>query len=247
MKSNLGWAVAGLALFATACDKKSATNAPAASATSAATAAAPAGTDWTETVSETPDGGFRMGNPDAAVKLVEYASLTCPHCAEFAKEANAPLKSGFVKSGKVSWEYRPFLLNPVDVAASLIVRCQPNGPVLKLIEQTYAEQQNWYAKFMTIPEAEQKRIAALPDDAQRISALAKAGELDKFYAARGIPEAKIDACLADKAGLAKLVSIQETATKKGVNGTPTFFINDENIGSLDANGLLAKLRTSVAG
>ena len=63
---------------------------------------APNGGDWTETVAATPEGGFRMGNPEAPVKLVEYASITCPHCAEFAEQGTSALRDQYVKSGRVS-------------------------------------------------------------------------------------------------------------------------------------------------
>ena len=58
-------------------------------------------TDWSRTVVATPEGGMAMGNPRAKVTLVEYASLACPHCRQFAAEAMTPLKAGYVRSGKV--------------------------------------------------------------------------------------------------------------------------------------------------
>ena len=63
-----------------------------------------------------------MGNPKAKVKLVEYGSLTCPHCRHFAETGMVPLKA-YVKSGKVSFEYRNYILNGIDVAATLVARC----------------------------------------------------------------------------------------------------------------------------
>ena len=67
-----------------------------------------------------------MGNPDAPVKLVEYASLTCPHCARISPtKATAALRDTYVRSGQVSWEFRHFLLNAPDLALSLLARCQP--------------------------------------------------------------------------------------------------------------------------
>ena len=65
-----------------------------------------------------------MGNPDAPVKLVEYGSLTCPHCADFAAAGDASRWSrNYVRSGRVSFEYRNFVLNGIDVAATLLARC----------------------------------------------------------------------------------------------------------------------------
>ena len=78
--------------------------------------APPAGKAWTDVVSKTPEGGYRMGNPDAPIKLVEYGSLSCPHCAHFAQEAFASLASDFVDSGRVSFEFRSFAIHPQDGA-----------------------------------------------------------------------------------------------------------------------------------
>jgi len=240
------WAVVGLALVAASCDKKDADKAASPSAPVAAVPP-PAGTEWTEVVSETPEGGIRMGNPDAPVKLVEYGSLTCPHCAAFSKEATEPLKNEFVKTGKVSWEFRNFLLQPVDVSVSVLAHCQGPGPFFKLIEQIYAEQQNWGAKFQDISDAEQKRIQALPDQA-RVAAIAKAGHLDDFFRARGLPESKIDACLADKGAVDKLVKIRQQAVEDGVDGTPSFFINGAKAdGVYDWASLEPKLRAATGG
>src|SRR5688500_13061899 len=82
--------------------------------------------DWTRVEATTPDGGFRMGNPDAPVKLVEYLSLTCPHCAAFAREGTPPLIRNYVRRGRVSFEVRNLPLNALDVTATILARC--GGP-----------------------------------------------------------------------------------------------------------------------
>ena len=78
------------------------------SAAALAKATAPAGKAWSDVVEVTTDGGYRMGNPDAPIKLVEYGSLSCPHCAHLAEESFNPLVNDFVRSGRVSFEYRSF-------------------------------------------------------------------------------------------------------------------------------------------
>ena len=85
---------------AAGCDKKADT--PTAGETTMAPREAPPGTDWTETVAVTPEGGYVMGNPDAPVKFVEYASFTCSHCRDFARDATASLRDTYVKSGNGS-------------------------------------------------------------------------------------------------------------------------------------------------
>ncbi len=79
-------------------------------------------------MARTPEGGFRMGNPAASVKLIEYFSTTCPHCAHFAAEGTPVLVRNYVRTGRVSLEYRNYVLNGLDVAASFISRCAaPRG------------------------------------------------------------------------------------------------------------------------
>ena len=227
MKTMLRLGMAALALTAAACDKKVGDNAPAASAKSVPGIPAPNGGDWTEQVTATPQGGFLMGNPDAPVKLVEYASLTCPHCRDFTEHAADPLREKYVKTGRVSWEFRNFVLNPLDVAATLVARCQGPQPYFKLAEQLYADQENWVKTFNDAGEAELKRISALPED-QQFVALIKASGLDRFFRARGVPEARIESCLKDKAALQKIVALRDLGSNQDkVTGTPSFVINGE--------------------
>src|SRR5689334_16077273 len=107
---------------------------------------APNNQDWTQVIQATPEGGYRMGNPDAPVKLVEYASISCPHCAEFTAEGATPLRERYVKSGQVSWEYRPVMLFPTDPGVFLLLRCQGAQPFFRLADQLYATQRDWITK-----------------------------------------------------------------------------------------------------
>ena len=85
--------------------------------------AAPAGTSWTETVTVTPEGGYLIGNPDAPLKLVEFASHTCGACANFSVTGKQPLKEKYVACGVVSFEQREIFLNPYDVVLAGLVQC----------------------------------------------------------------------------------------------------------------------------
>jgi len=235
-----------LALALAGCGKKDDAAAPAATQATAAPVAAPTGQNWTETVAATPEGGFRMGNPDAAVKLVEYASFTCPHCAAFEAEASEKIQA-LVQKGTLSWEFRPFLLNAMDVAPSLLVGCQGPGPFFKLAEQLYADQQNWALKYQGLSQADVQRIQSLPE-AQQFAALAKAGGLDQFFAARGLPAAKAEACLTDKAAADRLVALRDRGTNQDkVTGTPTFLINGQTAAdTFDWAALEPKLKAAGA-
>jgi len=226
---RIDFRIAAIAVLVTlaGCDKKADT--PPAGQTGTADIKAPAGTDWSETVAVTPEGGYLLGNPDAPVKLVEYASLTCPHCRDFSRDAATPLRENYVKSGKVSWEFRSFPLNPIDVAATLLLTCQGPGAVFKLVEQTYLEQDKWVLKFQQLTRAQQDQIAAMPEG-QQFLGLAKAGGLDSFYRVRGLPEAKAEACLTDKAKIDAIVAMRDRGIKDDkVEGTPTFIINGTKV------------------
>lgn len=181
--------------------------------------------DWSKVAAETAEGGFRLGNPDAPVKLVEYASLTCSHCATFHNEAMPELKSGAIARGGVSYEFRNFVLNPIDLAASLIARCGTGSDFFQRADYFLGEQQQWMRPFGSIPQAERERISKLPQDQMLGAAVAAAG-LEGKLAARGIPAAKVRACLADKAELQQLLTLRQAASEKyKIEGTPTFLIN----------------------
>ena len=172
----------------------------------------------------TPEGGFRMGNPKAPVKLVEYASLTCPHCAAFSNESADRLRD-YIRKGTVSWEFRTFVLNAIDISASLLARCQGPEPFFKLVEQTYAEQNNWVVKYQSLTDADSKRVGALPQG-QQFLAIAQLGGLDGFFRARGLPAAKATACLTDRKAQDALVTLRDRGTNQdGVTGTPAFIVN----------------------
>ncbi|MBV9372018.1 MAG: thioredoxin domain-containing protein [Alphaproteobacteria bacterium] len=180
--------------------------------------------DWTQVVSETPEGGFRMGNPNAPVKLVEYASLSCPFCAKFAQEGVPTLRDKYVKSGQVSWEYRTYMIHGTDPGVSLLVHCQGAIPAFRLIEELYATQPEWAGKVEQLPREQLEQLENLPPQ-QRMTALVRAGGLDEFFRQRGMPSGKIQSCLADQAGMDKLAAITALGNKEGVTGTPNFFIN----------------------
>jgi protein-disulfide isomerase len=189
---------------------------------------APAGTNWTETFSVTPDGGMLRGNPDAAIKLVEYGALTCSHCAEFAESSKEGLNA-MIASGKVSFEVRNFMLNVMDVPAALLARCGGAGPFFPISEQMFATQAEWLGKAQTITPAEQQAWQSLQPE-QLAPLLAQKLGLDAFVQARGISADKAQACLADRKAIDQLGEITQRAqTEFNVTGTPTFVLNGKTV------------------
>lgn len=197
-----------------------------------APAAAQTQRDWTRTVVRTPEGGFRMGNPNAAVKLVEFGSIACPHCAHFSADAAAALRSRYVRSGRVSFEYRPFVIFPTDPGAFMLLDCLGPSGFFPTAEQLYGAQAAWSARFRSLPDGEVERLAALPA-LEQAAALARAAGLDQYFRDRGMSAAQVDACLADQARLDRIAEATRRASAAGVQGTPSFMINGRLVGSQD--------------
>jgi protein-disulfide isomerase len=202
--------------------------APAADAAPVRRAAAAA--NWSRTVVATPEGGFRMGNPQAKVKLVEYGSLTCVHCAAFSREGMASLVGTYVRSGKVSYEYRNFILNGLDVAATLVARCGGPGRFFPVADKLYATRDQWMGRVGSLTAAQKAQMSALPEN-QRLGRLADLAGITQLAAQQGIAPVQARRCLADQAALTRLGKMTEAAEAQGVGGTPTFFLNGANIGT----------------
>jgi len=145
-----------------------------------------------------------MGNADAPVTIIEYASLTCPHCAAFHKETLPKVKAEWIETGKAKLIYRDYPTGPVAVslAASMIARCAPEDRYFAFLGALFDTQKNW---------------ATSPDP---IGALAKVAQLG------GMPRADVDKCLEDEA---LLDGIRERALdgqmEFGIESTPSFVVN----------------------
>ena len=198
--------------------------------------------DWTRTVVATSEGGFRIGNPDAPVKLVEYASLTCPHCAEFAVHSKASLIANHVRSGRVSFEFRNFVLNGIDAAATLLARCAAPADFFPLTERIFETQQEWADRIRGLSEAEKQRIMGLPPS-EAYAQVAQAGGLMDIAAQHGITAERGRQCLGDRARLTDLERLAQAGEALGVQGTPTFFLNGRK---LDVNSW-AEIEPLLAG
>jgi protein-disulfide isomerase len=232
MKSMLTAGAAALALFLVGCGDGGGNSAAPADNSALKQIPAPNNGDWTRTVVKTPEGGFRMGNPAAKVKLVEYGSLVCPHCAHFATTGMAPLIAGYVRSGKASVEYRHYLLNTADFAAVLLARCGGAPRFFRISHAMYAGQSQWLDRLSGLGRPEIDRINALPLG-QRLGALADASGLTRIAATGGVAPAAGKKCLADKAALDRLVDMTEAAERLGVTGTPSFFVNGARVHAHD--------------
>lgn len=205
----------------------------AAPAPAQAQAQAAAQRDWSRAVAATPDGGYRVGNPDAAVKVVEYGSLTCGHCAHFAEEGFPKLLQNYVKSGKVSFEFRNYIRDPYDATAALLSRCAGTKDYFAVTDAMFAAQGQWMAKLQALPPAERQRLTQLRP-AEGFPQIAGAAGLDAIAARHGVTPAKAKACLADQAGLDTLLGLRKGALDNhGLQYTPTFLINGRKVDASD--------------
>ncbi|WP_010185082.1 thioredoxin domain-containing protein [Sphingomonas sp. PAMC 26605] len=209
---------------------------------------APAGQNWTQVVSKTPEGGYRMGNPDAAIKLVEYGSRTCPTCGAFGQTGQKPLTDNYVSTGKVSYEFRDYLVHgQPDFAPSLLGRCVGTATFFPLLEAMYMAQPQFEAKL-----ADQAATNALQTQLQGKTpneAAAAWGDYlgyVEWVKQRGIPEAKARACIADKAALDEIIGMMNKGEGASVTGTPTFILNGTKVDGVSWPDVEAALKRAGA-
>jgi protein-disulfide isomerase len=145
-----------------------------------------------------------LGNPDAPITIIEYASLTCPHCAHFADTVLPELKKKWIDTGKAKLVLRDFPLDGEAVHASMIARCAPPDRFYAFVDTFFADQNNW---------------VAAPDYQAALTRLAELG---------GMSKAEIDKCLADNKLEDQILNSRLVAANQlNVNATPTFFVNGE--------------------
>ncbi len=148
-----------------------------------------------------------LGAADAKVTVVEYASMTCPHCAHFANEIFDDFKKKYIDTGKVRYIFREFPLDNLAAAVSMLARCAGGDKALPLIETFYAKQQDWaFASGSPVPK--------LFDIAKQA----------------GFTQESFDKCLTDQKLLDQITAERTRASDTfGVNATPTFFINGKKL------------------
>lgn len=153
-----------------------------------------------------------LGNPDATVEVVEYASFTCPHCASFHANQYKLLKANYIDTGKIKFVYREVYFDRPGLWASMIARC--------------SDDQNFFFAFSELLYAEQRNWLASGDPATIIE------DLRRLAKTAGLDDATLDACLSDGAKAEALFTwYQDNADRDGIRSTPSFLIN----GALNSN------------
>ena len=176
-------------------------------ALAAATPPPPDGTvDMTKVLKPGPLPELAMGDP-AGVPVIEYGSLTCPHCAVFARDVFPELKKDYIDTGKVRFVFREFSRNPLDVAAFVLARCVGDEKTYAAIELLFSEQDKW--AFVDKPL--EPLIAAMRP--------------------AGFTHDQAMACLKDQAKADAIVAISKRANDEiKLTGTPTFVIDGKVYG-----------------
>jgi protein-disulfide isomerase len=143
-----------------------------------------------------------LGTPDAPITIIEYASMTCPHCAHFDEDVLPAIKKKWIDTGKVRLVLRDFPLDDEAVHASMIARCAPPKEFYAYIDTFFNDQEQW---------------VEVPNYQAELTRLAELG---------GMGKDQVDKCLNDKALENQvLASRLAAANQLGVDATPTFFIN----------------------
>jgi protein-disulfide isomerase len=146
-----------------------------------------------------------LGPADAPVTVVEYASLSCPHCAAFDRNVFDAFRLKYVDTGKVRYIYRDFPLNAPAYAAAMLARCAPADRYFEMIHGFYRDQEAWLS-----------------------SADLKAATLERAKPF-GFTEKSFEACVSNQSLFQSLEAVKQRGASFGVDATPTFFINGKKL------------------
>ena len=212
-----------IAFFPSAVVRFAAAAALALALSSAFAAPAPEGTvDMANVLQPGPLKELELGDPNG-VPVVEYGSLTCPHCATFDEGVFPAFKAQYIDTGKVHFIFREFSRNSLDVAAFVLARCEGDDKALATIHLLFAEQDKW--AFVDNPQ-EALIVALRPT---------------------GMSHEQAMACLKDQSKADEMIKILNAAEKDvKIQGTPTFVIAGKVYdGELSLDDLTAILKPQV--
>ncbi|MBV8510739.1 MAG: DsbA family protein [Xanthobacteraceae bacterium] len=152
-----------------------------------------------------PLGDIVLGSPDAPVTIIEYASMTCPHCAQFQAKTFPKLKERYIDTGKVRYIFREFPLDPLAAGAFMLARCADKDKYMSIIDLFFGTQRDW----------------VVPNPLQPLFNIAKQA---------GYNEETFNACLKNQQILDGIQNVRDHAAKVlNVESTPTFFINGKRV------------------
>lgn len=167
---------------------------------------------------------MQMGNPDASVTVIEYASYTCPHCANFSKGPMKQLQADYIDTGKINFIYREVYFDRFGLWASMLARCDESR-FFGISDMLYEEQREW--------------AAGAPADI--------ADNLRKLGKVAGLNDENLEACLADGEKAQALYGwFQENAEADDITSTPSFVINGTKYSNMNYEDFSAVLEEKLA-
>ncbi|NJM51184.1 MAG: thioredoxin domain-containing protein [Sphingomonadales bacterium] len=197
----------------------------------AVTTDTPAPANWLGQYAETPLGSFTIGNPDAPVKLVEYASYTCSHCVNFEVEEAQILKEEQVAGGKVNFEIRSLVRDPIDLIMASLARCGGKDRFFANHHFLMLNSQSFTSRANLLSEATIARLQAQDWTGFMVAAYSEM-EYGNLVQQIALDDASAKACLADKNVVANLFAVTDAAQPKyNIMGTPSFLINEKLSGA----------------
>ncbi|MEM9974566.1 MAG: DsbA family protein [Pseudomonadota bacterium] len=153
-----------------------------------------------------------LGNPDADVTVIEYASFTCPHCRTFHEGPFKDLKADYIDTGKINFIYREVYFDRFGLWAGMLARCGGEERYFGLVDLIYENQRDWTAGGDP---------ATVADNLRRIGLTA------------GLEQEQVNACLGDNAMAEAMVAVyQQNAAADGINSTPSFVINGQRYSNM---------------
>jgi len=169
-----------------------------------------------------------MGDPNAPVEIIEYASLTCNHCATFHNNVLPKIKEDYIDTGKAKLVMRSFMLNPIDMSATTLSRCMTEKRYVPFMNMLFSRQMEWY----DVGKYQELSANNDPQTANQMFIDATMTEVQKYARQAGMNKAKIDACLANEDIGKYLFEVQQYAVEQyKVNATPTIIVNGNKAGN----------------
>ena len=191
------------------------------------------------------DGGHLFGNPEAEKKLIEFMSYTCSHCAEFARKGDAAIKLSYVPTGKISYEVRHLIRDPVDLTAALLTHCGDEKKFGGNHEAIMYRFDEWMDKARNATQAQRSRWQFGTNSA-RFQAIASDLDFYEIMETRGYRRADLDRCLSDEAKAKALADTSAAdVAKYQLTGTPSFVLDGKQLEAHDWPSLEKRLKDAI--
>lgn len=191
------------------------------------------------------DGGHLFGNPEAERKLIEFMSYTCSHCAEFARKGDAAIKLSYVPTGKISYEVRHLIRDPVDLTAALLTHCGDEKKFGGNHEAIMYRFDEWMDKARNATQAQRSRWQFGTNSA-RFQAIASDLDFYEIMETRGYRRADLDRCLSDEAKAKALADTSAAdVAKYQLTGTPSFVLDGKLLEAHDWPSLEKRLKDAI--